>query len=245
MIPDRKIDFDYPRYPWERYDYSFDFSLMYDFERDKNNKIISYKRNENLHHIREDANVYEYFKFNNFCFHRILWDDEVDLLWYDSCRYDDYNNAIQYVWEIANDRPHWRWSVLYKNWDRYDWEWRFWKKEWLWKLTKYDWTIIEWVRADNEYVWDSSNYKAKKEIQQKKEDSDWYIRHLKMIEQIEKDDNPWLDLSWKFDSNRYNEKEIKQAYDDFIEMLTYYWIDYDRAKEKADEYLEKWKKNDK
>ena len=241
MIPDRKIDFDYPRYPWERYDYSFDFSLMYKTERDENSKIISYKRNDELHLIPEDPNVYEYFIFNNYRIHWIMWDDEVDWLWYDTCRYKDYDNSIQYVWELANDRPHGRWSVLYKNWDRYDGEWKFWKKEWRWRLTKYDWTIIEWIRVDNEYYWDDSEYEEKEEIQQKKEDSTWYKRHLWVVEDIEKNDEPWSDFSWLFDSKKRTEEEIKQSYEDLIEMYTYYWIDYNKAKITADEFLNKWK----
>ncbi len=240
MIPERKIDFDYPRYPWERYDYSFDFSIMYNFERDENNKIISHTYNEKFHSIREDPNVYTYFIYNNYRFHRIVWDDEVDLLWYDTCWYDDYKNAIQYVWEVANDRPHWRWSVLYENGDRYDWERKFWKKEWRWKLTKYDWSIIKWIWKDNEYLWDDSEYKAKEEIQQKKEDSRWYKEHIRLKDKIE-NNKAWHDFSWMFDDNRYTEEVIQQAYDDLIEMLTYYWIDYNKAKEKADLYLNEWK----
>ena len=117
-----------------------------------------------------------------------------------------------------------------------------WKKEWRWKLTKFDWTIIEWIRVDNEYYWDDSEYEEKKEIQQKKEESTWYKRHNWVLEDIDKKDASWFDFSWWFDDNRNTKEEIQQVYDDLIEMLTYYWIDYNKAKEKADLYLKNWKR---
>ena len=139
---------EYPRYEWKRYDFSFDFDVLWEYKASES--WMCFYGNLKLEEYTKEDNYTTYFIYEWRQYTWVISDD--DFSWLGYWGLTRWDIECLYVWEVVNDWAHWRGSALFANGDRFDGERRNWERNGWWILRSKTWEYREWIRKDNVLV---------------------------------------------------------------------------------------------